>query len=183
MEFAERFMKDWDDWKGMKMKRIYVFIAVCMALVVGCGEQRTKFERLTEAQIRINIQESIHALRTKNLSRVLLDIDPNWEMVLTVELAGQQQTHVLNKDQYHDVMKATLKDWNYILLSVSDIVITISEDGQSATVSSSIQQELAYREQIIKSYGVQTNTIRLINGFAMNVKSEGFTKQEIRSTK
>jgi hypothetical protein len=154
-------------------------LVMSVLLLAGCGEQQPRVDRLTEDLIRKEMNESRTALQTKDWRRVIRNVAPHWQMTLTVESGGIRQTHVLDRRSYRDLLKTTFREGEYLSLSLTNVVIEISPDGQRASVSSEVHQEMLYRGQVIKSRGVQTNTMELINGAAMDIKAEGFTRQAI----
>jgi len=162
------------------MRLSVVILLISAFFLSGCGEQRARVERLTEERIYADMQESMEALRAKDLRRVLRDVAPDWQMTLTVDFEGNRETRILSKRDYRDHLKTCLRNGDYISLSLTNVTIRVSEDGEQATVSAEVHQEFAYRGQTFVSHGTQTNTVRLIDGFPTEVKAEGFTRQEVR---
>jgi hypothetical protein len=154
-------------------------LMMSVLLLAGCGERQPRVDRLTGDLIRKEMNESKTALQAKDWRRVIRNVAPHWQMTLTVESAGKRQTHVLDRRSYRDLLKTTLREGEYLSVSLTNVVIEISPDGQRASVSSEVHQDILYRGHVIKSRGVQTNTIEIINGFAMDVRAEGFTRQTI----
>jgi hypothetical protein len=161
------------------MKLSMVTLLAVGIIISGCVTQRERSMGLSEALLHTEIQESLEAMRAKDVQRVFRNIAPEWQGILTMEIDGDRQTRVYTRDSYEESLRQAFSHGEYLSLTATNILIHISEDAQLASISCEVHQKYGVGDLVIIAHGSQTNTIQLIDGEPVEMKMEAFARYQV----
>ncbi len=157
--------------------KLILFVVLAMSFLgAGCALQRTNDARLHEAQLEALIEESVQAMFEKDIDRILRDMAPEWQGTLTLDAYGTAHTQVFGRNDYAAYLEMMFHFGEYVSVSLTNVVIDIAQDGQSAKISSELYQKFRFQDQMIHSHGITTNIVQLMNQSPMAVKTETFAR-------